>query len=232
MVGNDVVDLRDRDSDPSTLHSRFDERVLAPNELRALCASSDAPTHRWRLWAAKEAAYKALKKLDNATVFSPTRFRVALRRLAGAVVAHTGTVACGAERCDVRVEERDGFVHAIARVTGSVVRTDRERLLSEALRVAPNEIGRDAHAPGRIARELALSRIAAVLSVAPDALEIRKEGRIPKLWLHGEPAPCDLSLSHHGEVVAFACLASTPGALPVFDFRPSAASAGTAAGVL
>ena len=32
MVGNDIVDLRDRDSDPATLHPRFDERVFAPHE--------------------------------------------------------------------------------------------------------------------------------------------------------------------------------------------------------
>ena len=41
--------------------------------------------------------------------------------------------------------------------------------------------------------------------VQEDALEIRMQGRVPTLWLDDRATGTDLSLSHHGEWVAFAC---------------------------
>ena len=63
MVGNDVVDLRDPDVDPSTLHPGFDGRVFCRDELESLEASPDPVCQRWRLWAATEAAYTLVRTL-------------------------------------------------------------------------------------------------------------------------------------------------------------------------
>jgi len=52
---------------------------------------------------------------------------------------------------------------------------------------------------------VALRRLAETLGVDPADLEIRKRGRVPELCRRGRPAAADLSLSHHGAVVAFAC---------------------------
>jgi phosphopantetheinyl transferase (holo-ACP synthase) len=41
-IGNDVVDLRDPDSNPKTHPRRFDERVFSPNERRLLERASDS----------------------------------------------------------------------------------------------------------------------------------------------------------------------------------------------
>src|SRR5437667_332795 len=54
-------------------------------------------------------------------------------------------------------------------------------------------------------RRLAIARLSRLLAVAPEELAIRREGRIPALWLRGCRSPADLSLSHHGRFVAFAC---------------------------
>jgi len=54
-------------------------------------------------------------------------------------------------------------------------------------------------------RRLAIDRVAARLGVAPARLAIGKRDRIPELRLDGAPCDADLSLSHHGGVVAFAC---------------------------
>ncbi len=59
--------------------------------------------------------------------------------------------------------------------------------------------------PSLAARRLARESLAVELGVAVSELEVRRCGRIPALWLHGEPAGFDLSLSHHGGWVAFAC---------------------------
>jgi phosphopantetheinyl transferase (holo-ACP synthase) len=219
MVGNDVVDLRDPDCDPATLHPRFDERVFAPDERRALLfasaqrgallpsedpSSAGGASLRWRFWAAKEAAYKAVVKLHPHVVFSPARFRTEWS------TAERGFVTCDAARCEVRVEEREGSVHAVARVVGARLREVPGRaahgLFEGVYRAAPRDgIAEDPEAPGRIVRAFARLRLAAVLGLDVRALAIRKRGRVPELWFDGQPTGCDLSLSHHGAVVAFAC---------------------------
>ena len=67
--------------------------------------------------------------------------------------------------------------------------------------------GDDPAAPGRAARSLAVAALAEPLGVELDELRVHKDprSRIPRLLLRERPAPADLSLSHHGEWVAFAC---------------------------
>ena len=80
-VGNDVVDLDDPDTRLDSLHPRWDERVFGAAERRALEASSSRHLLHWALWAAKESAYKARKRLDPHTVFSPREFEIELSPL-------------------------------------------------------------------------------------------------------------------------------------------------------
>ncbi len=101
MIGNDVVDLRDRDARPETLHPRFDARVFSPAERLALERSEDPDRQRWRLWSAKEAAYKLARKLDPSSTFSPSRFEVELDR------DSRGTVCYRGRRIAVRVLEQE-----------------------------------------------------------------------------------------------------------------------------
>ena len=77
-VGNDIVDLRDPETRPGALHPRFDARVFTPAERERIGPDEQGHRMRWLMWAAKESAYKAAKKLDPRTVFSPSRFEVEL----------------------------------------------------------------------------------------------------------------------------------------------------------
>ena len=194
MVGNDVVDLRDRDARPETLHPRFDARVFTAGERLALERSEDPTRQRWRLWSAKEAAYKVARKLDASATFSPRRFEVELDRQA------RGTVCYCRRRFAVRVLEQEGGLHALA--------TSEDAPDAELVHALQRLPARSMLLPGelsRAARRLACERIAARLGVAACDLEVRKRERIPELWLADEPLPVDLSLSHHGELAAFAC---------------------------
>jgi phosphopantetheinyl transferase (holo-ACP synthase) len=185
MVGNDVVDLRDPDALPE--HApRFDARVFCDEELVSLDASACRARRRWRLWAAKEAAYKVAVKEDPTTVFSPSQFRVHLPEIGA-----DGVVEMLHRVVPVRVSESDGAVHA-------VVTTHPDRLVAGMTRVEVDD-------PGRAVRRVALECLAVGLKMDAAALEIRKSGRIPELWIDGERAVADLSLSHHGDVVGFAC---------------------------
>lgn len=191
MVGNDVVDLRDPESDPRSLHPRFDERVFTPAE-RGMIAVHESPgRHRWRLWAAKEAAYKLARKLDERVVFSPSRFTVELD-------GGRDQVCFGSLRFALRLMEDSDSIHAVA-----CLHAGDDGLLHGFERLASPP--QDAALPGRAARALAITRVAARLGVDSAELSVRREQRIPRLWRAGRPFDCDLSLSHHGALVAFAC---------------------------
>lgn len=204
MVGNDVVDLRDPESAPETLHPHFDTRVFGESERAAIAASEDSARLRWKFWAAKESAYKLARKLSPTTVFAPARFVVVLSD------AQTATVTHGDSRYRVAFTENDGALHAVATQAD-----DKAEVLAGWRRLEVGEIASgDPEAPSRAVRELLCERLAARLGVSADALEVRRRGRIPYLWLNGKPAPVDLSLSHHGGWLAFACeLAGPTGAV-------------------
>jgi hypothetical protein len=188
MVGDDVVDLGDPEALPGARHPRFDARVFAPPERAALAGSSRPDLLRWCLWAAKEAAYKLARKRDPGARFAPSRYVVSLGPGLRGRVAWPG----GEARAVVRREGR--AVHATA--------CDAPGARARILRgVACPDPPFD---PSRGARELALRRVAERLGLAPERLRIERRGRIPCLLLPDGDA-LDLSLSHHGRFVAFAC---------------------------
>jgi phosphopantetheinyl transferase (holo-ACP synthase) len=189
MVGNDVVDLRARAVVAGPRHPRFDARVFAPSEHRALRESAEPNALRWTLWAAKEAAYKVAKKLDAATVWSPLRFVVSLRGTGDGSVEHAG------RSIPVRVEADGERVHAVA--------SDRAEALA-ALHARVAELDAADADPSAAVRRLAREDLAPLLGSEPGALEVARRERIPVLRLAGRDAPFDLSLSHHGRFVAYA----------------------------
>jgi phosphopantetheinyl transferase (holo-ACP synthase) len=190
VIGNDVVDLRDPESAPAALHPRFDARAFCDEERACLAAAADPGRLRWALWAAKEAAYKAARRLDPSLRFHPRRFVVE-----GDAVRH------GQRRFRVRVREAGGALHAVAAAEGC----DPERALAASAAVG------EARAPGA-ARALALAAAAPLFAAAPGELAVVREGRLPRLLLRGSPAPAVLSLSHHGRFAAFALLLDEAGA--------------------
>jgi hypothetical protein len=190
MLGNDVIDFGDPDTRPGALHPRWDERVFAARERAALAASALPERLRWALWGAKEAAYKLARKLDPKTVFAPSRFEVALDAQLRGHVAWPG----GAAR--VAVLEAKACLHALA-WDGA---TDEARILHGFARTT----GPDPAAASAAARELAERETERRLGLGAGTLRVHKRGRVPRL-LHTDGGAFDLSLSHHGAVVAFAC---------------------------
>ena len=191
MIGNDVVDLRDAEVQPGATHRRFDERVFAEPE-RAAIERSGAPNRlRWMLWAAKKAAYKVARKLDPRVVFSPRRFTVELESDLHGSVCH------GDWRFPVVIHEESQAVHAVAASSEQCL----ERVRAE-MRLCPGDY---AGGPSAAVRSVAIDHLARELGTESLDLTIVREGRVPRLMLRGEPSGLDLSLSHHGRLVAFAC---------------------------
>jgi phosphopantetheinyl transferase (holo-ACP synthase) len=216
-IGNDVVDLGDPEAAAGACHARFEKRVFAPEEVALLDASAGSRRLRlrWTLWAAKEAAYKVARKRDATIVFSPRRFMVRLHDDTRATVEHQ--VEHQQHRFTVALDLGARHVHAIAR-DGRATCTDGSdghaapipapapaaaaRIIA---RVATLEPGNRA-CPGDLVRALAITTLAPLLAPAPAILSIVRDGRIPRLYDAHGPLDADLSLSHHGRFVAFACV--------------------------
>lgn len=193
MIGNDVVDLTDPETQTGATHPRFDERVFAESELELLSVSGARNRLRWMLWAAKEAAYKVARKIDPRTVFSPSRFVVRLDETL------SGEVAVGDQTLRLQLREEAASVHAI------VTSDDPARLEvlsgTEAIEVGSAPVD----AAGNAARTLAIETVAKHLGTEPGRLTIVKVDRVPRILDGGRDTGLDLSISHHGRFVAFAC---------------------------
>ena len=181
MLGDDLVDLADPETEEAALHPRFDERAFAPAERAALAAASDRHAFRWQLWAAKEAAYKAARRCDAAVRFHPRAFAVE-----GDVVTH----ASGRYR--VSFSRAEGALHAVA------MRDGESAAVAGCAPLAPGE------SPSAAARRLAIAAAAERLGCPPAELAIAAEDRVPQLLRGGAPTGLALSLSHHGAFAGFA----------------------------
>jgi hypothetical protein len=191
-LGNDVVDLDDAEARLDGLHPRWTDRVFTAAERAAIAASDEPRRLHWALWAAKESAYKALVRRDAGAAFSPRAFAVELASLPAQGVARGRVVHRGCDAFSLEVEADEGFVHALARPEGSAGGV----LSRVALAEGP---------AGAAVRELAAGAIGSSLELVSGLLRI--EGRPPAaVWPAGR---LDVSLSHHGRFVAFAC--SLPG---------------------
>ena len=77
-LGNDIVDLYDHDTVYLLNNKKFLKRVFRESELDYLSQLKidNQNIYLWKLWAAKESAYKAIKRLRSDVIFSPRRFYV------------------------------------------------------------------------------------------------------------------------------------------------------------
>jgi phosphopantetheinyl transferase (holo-ACP synthase) len=196
MLGNDVIDLADPETRERALHARFDRRVLDSDEQAWLRASPEQERERWVLWAAKESAYKAARRLDPSVVFSPVRFAVRLERDPRGFV---GRVSHGGQRFSLSVELGARFVHAVCHVEP----WQGARPLT-GIRVVPGDGALAPAAASAEVRGLARRVLAAALELAPSALSFGRSGRLPLLRVGGRESGSVLSFSHHGRCAAFA----------------------------
>jgi phosphopantetheinyl transferase len=191
-VGNDVVDLALPETRLGGLHPRWGERVFCDAERHALEASRSRHLLHWALWAAKESAYKALKRLEPETVFSPREFEVELSSLpANGAGAAVGRVVYRGEMFGLAVRVDGVSVHALA--------TSEDEAGERVLWKVDDARGD----PGTAVRRLAKSAIGSALGLDPAGLRI--VNRPPVATFRDGRSRIGVSLSHHGRFVAFAC---------------------------
>ena len=228
-VGNDVVDLGAPRVPGKSADQRFLARILAPAERGLVERSLDPDLELWSLWAAKEAAYKVVSKLQGAPPpFVHADFVVAwaapARGSGPAAPTCHGTVSYGDQRVPVTVALKHGVLHAVAHamadsnepsVSTGLELLDRpgapwtgplERLLTALSDRETAVVHSRASAAVRIGAKAELSR---ALGLDVERLEIvcapgRPGRRPPEVLLDGAPAAADVSLSHHGAWIGWA----------------------------
>ena len=193
LVGNDVVDLHDPEIRLDSVHDRFLERVFTPAEHDAIFAARDPRAALWSHWAAKESAYKIIKKIDPDAIFSHRTLHVDFfNRVAGTRLM--GSVEHEGHRIDIDVVHLGDTIHAIA-LLGHW--PHRRRVVSD---VTPIAVTDD---PSRAVRAALLESVAGEIDCARADLRVTGS-RPPRLERRGAGVGIDVSLSHHGRLVGFA----------------------------
>lgn len=160
----------------------------------------------WMLWAAKETAYKVIRKIDPLVVSTPRLYPVLL-----SPGDHGPTRSCMVytPQCPVviRVSVAGEYLHCI----GAAPLPDiLDHVLWSVDRFTPARDGGD-HDPSTAVRRLAGRRLAELLHISAADIAIRRcqDGHgwgPPRPYFNGKPAPFDLSFSHDGAFVAYAMI--------------------------
>jgi phosphopantetheine--protein transferase-like protein len=198
-VGNDIVDLAAPGNPGKSGDGRFCGRVFTAEE-RTLIAEAERPDALlWALWAAKEAAYKAVSRDDPAVCSIPRQYRVVLEtgnttgtadRLTGKVITSRGELA-------LRIALTADWVHALA--AGSEEALDRLCRRVEGLCGAGD--------PSAFVRGGLLREISRFLGCAAGDLSVVKDPDgpgAPGVLFRGRLLAAEASLSHDGRFAAFA----------------------------
>jgi hypothetical protein len=199
LIGNDVVDLGDDEAGLSNLHPRFVERVFAKEERGRIFSSPNPKVSLWTYWAAKESAYKIMKKVEGEVVFAPSTWVVELESEHGCGRLR-GSVSDGRRLFDLEMMRTGEWIHALATLRS--VPSEVVGILSDVERCPTC---RD---PSMAVRTLAVRALSEGLGFAAETLSIDRS-KPPRVVGPVQARGVDLSLSHHGRWISFA--ATLPG---------------------
>jgi len=208
FIGNDIVDLTDPGNIGKSGDNRFLQRVFTGPERERIAAAGDPDTMMWALWAAKETAYKVIRKIDPLAASTPRLYPVVLSpgdhgpTRSGMVYTQQGPVV-------IRVLITGEYLHCVGATTPPDI---LEHVLWDIKRLPQAEDG-GGHDPSMEVRRHVGRRLAALLNASAADIEIRRfqdnhGWGPPRLYLNGKPALFDLSFSHDGAFVAYAMISS------------------------
>jgi hypothetical protein len=240
-LGNDIVDLADPRHGGKAGDGRFLQRVFSQGEQDEILSSPDPERALWIRWAGKEAAFKTVSKaLGSPPTFVHSSFQVSLLPLepgagedeGGAPLppmTRFGEVHYKGDRVPLRIEVADGTLHAITWFFPAGVRvppfswgfkriSGEDPSWRESLRpgFSPAEWRCVTHRPSALVRLAVRESLASALDVQEERLQVgcgpgAPGRRIPRVFLDGKEVSVDLSLSHHGELVAWAFVPQSQG---------------------
>lgn len=198
-VGNDIVDLKEPENIGKSRDDCFLDRVFTEEERERISGSTFPDQFLWALWAAKEAAYKAVSRVNPAICSIPRSYHVVLTtedtrkqavRLAGKVITSHGELA-------IQIDANEELVHAVA--AGS--ESDLSRICRQVDRLDGVED------PSIFVRKKIIRTIARCIGCPARRLRIVKASAgpgAPSVFLRGRLLTPWISLSHDGCFTAYA----------------------------
>lgn len=198
-IGNDLVAIKEfQVVNPQ----RFAGRVMAREELDKLCGKYQCLAE---YWAAKEAAFKALKRLNSKLVFTPRRF--VYDPVRGKVVYHRQQLNC-------EVRSRTNYIAACAYCGTRPEHLRTMHWVSTVQKEARFVSAVKGLSESQAVRLLARRKIAELTGVAKERLCIvpdaqdkdpHPRGQYPQLILDGSVSGYLLSFSHDGGYLYCSC---------------------------
>ncbi|MDH5721532.1 MAG: 4'-phosphopantetheinyl transferase superfamily protein [Spirochaetia bacterium] len=188
-IGNDIVDLKDNDSDLITYHNRFFSRVLADEEYRFLIDNRSNKIEKkmfWTVWAIKEAAYKAIKRIDDKAIFQPKKYIVS---------ENFNHVKYQDKKLQCIYDINEEFIHVIC-MNENIKQMKEENKIRYF-----TEFIDEKKSPGLNVRDRIKDELKAFYNLDIDLLF---KNRVPFYELKNQKYP--VSISHHGRYIAAAFL--------------------------
>lgn len=204
-LGNDIVDLTDSDTIDLAKHTKFIQRVYSPNELEIIesCHESLKKIYFWKLWAAKEAAYKAIKRINPDIIFSPVQFQFSSQP---DIITFENLVV------NIEYLENDRYIHASGFLAHRADLQNVQIWISHYSEIEKIFQEKDIQIEASYSRDSTLCRgygaikINESLNLPGTRTEIRKDGNkpksVPEVWVNGSKTAHLVSLSHHGRYCA------------------------------
>jgi phosphopantetheinyl transferase (holo-ACP synthase) len=178
-LGNDIVDI----AFTAEHNPRFVDRIISPLEKSLFPPLTLNDPLLWKLWAAKEAAYKAIKqKLDI-----PFHHREFL------VNSTLSSVSYHEQTLQLSVMQNGDFVFAV------VSDLSAEQIHSRFATFAQEPT---ADQQSQKARAMLLELAAESLQLPEAELSLQSDARIPRICYQGQRLNVPVSLTHHGRGVA------------------------------
>lgn len=182
MIGNDIVDLKLAGVESNWKRAGFLDKLFGKQEQEAIFNSEIPEIEVWKLWAMKEAAYKAHQRLfDLPRSFHPKKLLITHN------VAEKGIVAIDRQQYILQSNIMGNCVHSVAILQGS------EKNIVKKTGCFPD-----------IKAEL-IRKVANMQGLRREDIGIKKNrNSVPYLFLNGKVSPFAFSLAHHGKYSAFA----------------------------
>lgn len=221
-AGNDVVDLNHNGIIGKSKHTRFVKRVFNENEQSTISSSNDPDLTLWMIWAAKETAYKIISKIIGPPIFAHKKFATSfLNHLPQPKVE----VVYKEWLFPVKIIFTQDYIHAYSahalssEISQYVLHKKVLQLASAELKDWKNKNNwkdnftkrerLSVHkAESALIRYHCKKAIAEALNISASRLQIIRptnagKMQAPFVLLDNKQAEIDISLSHHGEWLAY-----------------------------
>jgi len=215
LIGNDIVDLSDPQAKGKSRDTRFINRVFSEEEKQQILNCSEPDFLLWSLWAGKETGYKAICKANADVTAVPRRYEVKLD-IPEKIVKEgrsfiSGVVETPYDPVFVRIFTGKDYIHCVGIAGRSEAINSVVRGVQKIKKIQEGEIRHSPDAASVRVRELAKGRISLHLKHDIEDIDIfRLNGPrglgFPIVFIKGNKALVDISLSHDGNFVSYAFL--------------------------